>query len=96
MGLPRFSAFPFERRNSLREPQNYIVRLKFDDDGPWLRAMLNNLSVGGACLSLSATKTIPTEFILVLPPNVSRRCRPVWRSGDRVGVEFLDSDIFEN
>jgi hypothetical protein len=96
MGLPRFSVFPVERRKNLREPQNLIVRLKFDDDAPWLRAMLNNLSVGGACLSISTTKTVPAEFTLILPPNLARRCRAVWRSGDRVGVEFLDSDIFED
>jgi hypothetical protein len=88
--------FPVERRKSQREPQNYIVRLKFDDHAPWLRAMLNNLSAGGACLSISTTKAIPDEFTLILPPNLPRRCRPVWRSGDRVGVEFLDSEIFED
>ena len=96
MGLPRFSVFPVERRKSLREPQNFIVRLKFDDDAPWLRALLNNLSAGGACLSISATRTVPAEFTLILPPNLPRRCRAVWRTGDRVGVEFLDSDIFED
>ena len=91
MGLPRFSMFPVERRRSLREPKNYIVRLKFDDKSPWLRAMLNNLSAGGACLSISATKTIPAEFTIVLPPNIARRCRLVWRSGDKLGVEFFAS-----
>jgi hypothetical protein len=58
--------------------------------------MLNNLSAGGACLSIAATKAIPAEFTVVLPPNLSRRSRLVWRSGDRVGVEFLDSEIFED
>jgi hypothetical protein len=61
-----------------------------------LRAMLNNLSAGGACLSISTIKSIPDEFTLILPPNLPRRCRPVWRSGDRLGIEFLDSDIFED
>lgn len=96
MVLPRFSVLPIERRKSTREPQNFIVRLKFDDGAPWSRAMLNNLSDGGACLSISAAKTIPAEFTLILPPNLPRRCRPVWRSGDRIGVEFLDSEIFED
>jgi hypothetical protein len=93
MALPRFSLFPVERRRSRREQKHYIVRLKFDDDSPWLRGMLNNLSAGGACVSIAATKTIPAEFTLVLPPNTPRRCRLVWRSGDQLGVEFLPSHI---
>src|SRR5580704_15785691 len=96
MTLPRFSVFPLERRKSPRQAQNQIVRLKFDDDSPWLRGMLNNLSEGGACVSVSTTRTIPAEFGLVFPPNTLRRCRLVWRSGDRLGIEFLDSEIFEN
>jgi hypothetical protein len=89
MSLPRFSLFPVERRRSQREPANLTVRLKFDDDAPWLRGMLNNLSAGGACVSISGTKAIPAEFTLVFPPNTPRRCRLVWRSGEKIGVEFL-------
>lgn len=89
MGLPRFSLFPVERRNSPREPMHYIIKLKFDDESPWLRGLLNNLSAGGACVSISTTKEIPAEFTLVFPENNLRRCRLVWRSGDRMGVEFL-------
>jgi hypothetical protein len=89
MALPRFSLFPVERRRSGREQKHYIVRLKFDDDSPWLRGMLNNLSAGGACVSISGTKSVPAEFTLVFPPNTPRRCRLVWRSGEKVGLEFL-------
>ena len=89
MALPRFSLFPVERRRSRREQKHYIVRLKFDDDSPWLRGMLNNLSAGGACVSISGTKAIPEEFTLVFPPNTPRRCRLVWRSGKKLGLEFL-------
>ena len=90
MALPRFSLFPVERRRSPREPTHYIVRLKFDDGSPWLRGVLNNLSAGGACVSISASKFVPKEFTLVLPPNTPRRCRLVWRSGEKLGVEFVD------
>jgi hypothetical protein len=89
MALPRFSVFPVERRKSERQAKHQIVRLKFDDDSPWLRSMLMNLSEGGACLSVSPARRLPGEFTLVFPPNVPRRCRLVWRSGERVGVEFL-------
>jgi hypothetical protein len=89
MGLPRFSLFPVERRNSPREPMHHIIRLKFDDESPWLRGLLNNLSAGGACVSILTTKVVPPEFTLVFPRNNLRRCRLVWRSGERLGVEFL-------
>jgi hypothetical protein len=88
MGLPRFSLFPVERRKSPREPMHQIVRLTFDDDSPWVRGMLNNLSAGGACVSISTAKMVAGEFTLILPPNTPRRCRLVWRSGKEIGVEF--------
>jgi hypothetical protein len=87
--LPRFSLFPIERRNSLREPKNQIVKLKVDDASGWARGMLLNISAGGACVSIVTSRNIPAEFTLVLPPNSPRRCRLVWRSGEKIGVEFL-------
>jgi hypothetical protein len=89
MALPRFSMFPVERRRSQREQKHYIVRLKFDDDSPWLRGMLNNLSAGGACVSILGTRAVPEEFTLVFPPNTPQRCRLAWRSGETLGLEFL-------
>ncbi len=90
MALPRFSVFPVERRQSPRQAKHQIVRLKFDDDSPWVRGMLMNVSEGGACMSVATARLLPQEFTLVFPPNVPRRCRLVWRSGDRAGVEFVD------
>src|SRR6202051_2476066 len=89
MAFPRFSRVPAERRSSPRDPMNQIIRLKFDDDSPWLRGMLNNLSAGGACVSILGTKAVPEEFTLVFPPNTPPRCRLVWRSGETLGLEFL-------
>jgi hypothetical protein len=88
MSFPRFSAFPVERRKSPREPKHHIVRVRFDDNSKWHRGILNNLSAGGACVSISTAMVIPAEFTLVLPPNTSRRCRLVWQSGLKIGVEF--------
>jgi PilZ domain len=89
MPFPRFSLLPVERRLSPRRPENHIIRLKFDDQSPWHRGMLNNLSVGGACVSISTAIASPAEFTLVLPPNKLRRCRLVRQSGQTIGVEFL-------
>ena len=90
MSFPRFSPLVVERRKSVREPKHQIVRLKFDDGSPWIRGMLNNLSAGGASVSISTATAIPAEFTLVLPPNTPLRCRLVWRSGQEIGVEFLN------
>ena len=90
MPLPRFSSFPFERRRSSREPTHQTVRLTFDDRSPWIRGIVYNISVGGACVGISSSKVLPDEFILIFPPNKPRRCRLVWRERERLGVEFLD------
>jgi hypothetical protein len=92
MTLPRFSVFPVERRESPRQAKHQIVRLIFDDDSPWLRGMLINISEGGACVSVSTARVLPPEFTLVFPPNAPRRCRLVWRTGDKVGVKFLTTN----
>jgi hypothetical protein len=91
MSFPRFSLLPVERRRSPREAINQIVRLTFDDGSAWHRGMLLNQSAGGACVAISTAIVIPTEFTLILPPNTFRRCRLVWRTGQRVGVEFLSA-----
>jgi PilZ domain len=93
MALPRFSKFQIERRNSPRQAKHQIVRLKFDDNSPWLRGMLNNVSAGGACVSISTERVLPPEFTLVFPMNAARRCRLAWRFGEKVGVEFLPADL---
>jgi hypothetical protein len=91
MSFPRFSLLPVaDRRKSIREPKNQIVRLKFDDSR-WYRGMLQNLSTGGACVMISTETEIPREFTLLLPPNTPRRCRLVWRQEQKIGVEFLSA-----
>jgi hypothetical protein len=89
MSFPRFSLLPVaDRRKTPREPKNQIVRLRFDDSR-WHRGMLQNLSIGGACVMISTETEIPQEFTLLLPPNTPRRCRLVWQLGQKIGVEFL-------
>lgn len=91
MSFPRFSLLPVaDRRQSVREPRNQIVRLTLDDSS-WHRGMLDNISEGGACVLISTAMALPEEFTLVLPPNTSRRCRLVWRRGQKIGVEFLSA-----
>jgi hypothetical protein len=91
MFKPRFSLLlPAERRKDPRVPKLKIVRLTFDDGSPWLRGMMQNLSAGGACVAISTRRIIPSEFVLLIPPNTQLRCRLVWQTGDKIGVAFVD------
>ena len=87
--MPRFAKLPVERRRTPREPTHQAVRLTFDDGSPWIRGTMTNISTGGACVWISSSRTLPGEFNLLLPLNQRRRCRLVWRSDDKLGVEFL-------
>jgi hypothetical protein len=49
-----------------------------------------DMSETGAQLQVPADVAVPGEFSLLIGGNshVRRHCRLVWRSGNRVGVEF--------
>ena len=53
--------------------------------------MLSDISEGGARVIGVGEADLPEEFILLLPNDGSsrRRCRQVWRTDDRVGIQFL-------
>ena len=54
--------------------------------------VIQNISSYGACLEVSAPQDpalLPGEFVLYRPAAQSmRNCRVVWRSFQRIGVEF--------
>ncbi len=56
------------------------------------RCVIQNISGQGACLEIEAPLDpviIPPEFVLYRPSARSmRNCRVVWRSFQRLGVEF--------
>jgi PilZ domain-containing protein len=49
---------------------------------------VRNLSDTGAALSVESPVGIPTEFNLIVPDQVKRMCRVVWRKENRLGVAF--------
>jgi hypothetical protein len=50
---------------------------------------VRNLSPGGACLDVASQKGIPDDFVLVVESDhVWQRCRVIWRTATRLGVEF--------
>jgi hypothetical protein len=49
-----------------------------------------DISDSGARLGVENSKTVPTNFVLLLAASGKprRKCRVVWRNGAQVGVEF--------
>jgi 16S rRNA U1498 N3-methylase RsmE len=59
--------------------------------GLLMRCEIVNISESGARLQIPKNRTVPTQFMLVIAigRGPQRRCRVVWRSGAKVGVEFI-------
>lgn len=50
---------------------------------------VRNLSSNGARIDLANPLGLPPSFTLVIrTDNLMRRCRPIWRSGNQLGVAF--------
>jgi PilZ domain len=50
---------------------------------------VENITGGGACLQLASTFGVPGTFDLTFEHGrTRRRCRVVWRTGDKLGVAF--------
>jgi len=55
--------------------------------------VVNNISSGGARLTLSEAVPIDAEFKVHIPQrNLFRTAKLVWRKGERLGVAFLPED----
>lgn len=58
---------------------------------PVIHCTVHNITSAGACLSLANTQGLPTEFELTFEHGRTRRaCRVIWRSGNGLGVTFLN------
>jgi hypothetical protein len=52
--------------------------------------MIRNMSETGAALEVDSPVGIPNEFTLLIKPEfVKRNCQVVWRSANRIGVQFV-------
>jgi hypothetical protein len=89
MGVERFTRKGVALRKSPRQRKDHVVRLELDDGSPALSGVLSDLSATGARISLTEPYTMPSKFVLILPPNTRRLCRLVWQSQEHLGVEFL-------
>ncbi|MEM7621179.1 MAG: PilZ domain-containing protein [Pseudomonadota bacterium] len=59
------------------------------DNTPSTYCLVRDLSLNGCMLSVEKNTNIPDEFLLELSNGEEKYCTIVWRSGHRIGVEFL-------
>lgn len=79
-----------EQRGSRRTRALKSGKISFG--GGAISCTIRNISESGAQLAVESPLGIPTEFMLVIPSDgVSRPCRVVWRSGNRIGMRFAGS-----
>ena len=78
-----------ERRKTARHRVLQGGSISFHHLGAKIDCTVRNLSEAGACLVVTSPLGIPNEFDLVLDrENTPRRCRVIWHSANRIGVEF--------
>ena len=75
-----------ERRKAPRAAQLATGQILFGS--AILHCAIVDLSDHGACLELSTTNGLPSEFVLRLTEGNKRQCRVTWRDNNRIGVEF--------
>ena len=57
--------------------------------GAAIDCVIRNISETGAALEIATPVGIPDNFTLLIKPGrIKRSCRVVWRSADRIGVQF--------
>src|SRR6266853_903905 len=81
-----------ERRNNFRVEWNSPATI-YDLDRQLVRpCILSDFSNGGAKITGLRASTIPDEFLLRFPHGHgrARKCRVIWRTDDKVGIEFTD------
>lgn len=57
---------------------------------PSIECTIRNMSSGGACLEFERRLKLPTDFSIIIRPELIRRsCHVAWQSSNRVGVQFV-------
>lgn len=59
-------------------------------DGSIVPGGLLDISESGARVEISPSRTLPDRFVLKLSQRLSRWARIMWRSGDEIGVKFVE------
>jgi hypothetical protein len=73
-----------QRTRVLRNAKILVPR-----NSPVIHCTVQDITSGGACLTMANTHGLPATFDLTFEHGRTRRpCRVVWRTRDRVGVRF--------
>jgi hypothetical protein len=82
-----------DKRKNPRRWVSYPAFIDLGGDQAPIECMLCEASQEGAQLAVAEPNSLPNEFILALSCDgaVRRRCRMVWRTDARVGVEYLEN-----
>ena len=79
----------FERRRDLRPPIYKRGFIRFGPAGKDLPCTVNDLTPGGAGLSVGTTFGMPRVFQLAIDGETgARHCRVIWIDGKKLGVTF--------
>jgi hypothetical protein len=78
------------RENDFRIEWNLPATIQDNERGLARPCILSNFSNTGGKITGVIASTCPDEFMLGMTPSRARKCRVLWRSGDSLGVEFID------
>ncbi len=81
-----------DRRRTQRRAVNGPAKIQSPVGTLARDCLVADISDGGARL-LAEGVEVPEEFVLLLEGDggTGRKCRVVWRLGDEIGAEFVDS-----
>jgi hypothetical protein len=78
-----------ERRHQGRARTLKSARILFNQRSSVIDCTVRNLSPGGACLNVTSTLGIPSEFeVLFDSDKTTRLCHVVWHKDKQLGVAF--------
>jgi hypothetical protein len=76
-----------EKRSAPRYKVLKGATIAFGGNG--VECTVRNLSSSGAAIEVASPADLPASFMLVIEADqFIRRCRPVWRNENRIGVAF--------
>jgi hypothetical protein len=76
-----------EKRTIFRKRVLKTAQIVLSEKAPKLDCSIRNLSDTGACLQVSTTYGIPTNFEIIIE-GTRRHCHSVWRTDTKIGVMF--------
>ena len=82
-----------DRRTIKRTRISRSAKIIVPRRSPVIHCTVQNINNGGACLKLANTFGLPETFDLTFEHGRTRRsCRVVWRTDDKLGVAFTDTE----